>query len=114
MYAEATNNEQITFRNFSASVRKTTTMQLSPPDVTKYLGLGIASVINALNPEMVVIGGEITNVKSLIFNSLLKEIKERTRKILSGVRLDFSQLGNRAAALGMGTIVLEKIINALS
>jgi tartrate dehydratase alpha subunit/fumarate hydratase class I-like protein len=63
---------------------------------------------------MVIIGGEITNVKSLIFNSLLKEIKERTlEKSFAGVRLEFSQLGNKAAALGMGTIVLEKIINAL-
>ena len=116
MYAEATNNEQITFPEF---LRKCQENDYHATEVlrtvTKYLGLGIASVINALNPEMVVIGGEITNVKSLIFNSLLKEIKERTlEKSFSGVRLDFSQLGNRAAALGMGTIVLEKIINALS
>lgn len=115
MYTERTNNDRITFLEFLHRCHEndphaTEVLQT----VTTYLGLGIASVINGLNPEMVIIGGEITNVKSLIFNSLLREIKERTlEKSFTGVRLEFSQLGNKAAALGMGTIVLEKIVNAL-
>ncbi|HHW12990.1 MAG TPA: ROK family transcriptional regulator [Firmicutes bacterium] len=116
MYAEETGNQQITFPEFLLKCHEddhcaTNVLQT----VSKYLGLGIASVINGLNPEMVIIGGEIANVKPLIFNSLLKEIKERTlEKSYAGVRLEFSQLGNKAAALGMGTIVLEQIINALT
>ena len=115
MYTEKTNNKQVTFPEFLRRCRENNDQATEVlQTVTKYLGLGIASVINILNPEMVIIGGEITNVKSLIFNSLLKEIKERTlEKSFAGVRLEFSQLGNKAAALGMGTIVLEKIINAL-
>lgn len=115
MYAAKANDEQITFPEFlqrCAANHPPATAVLQT--VTRYLGLGIASVINGLNPEMVIIGGEIANDKTLIYNSLLKEIKERTlEKSFAGVRVEFSELGNKATALGMGTIVLEQIINAL-
>jgi predicted NBD/HSP70 family sugar kinase len=79
--------------------------------VAQYLGIGIANIINGLNPEMVVIGGELIEVKELIYNSLVKTIKERTlEKSFASVRLEFSQLGNKAVALGMGNIVLDQML----
>ena len=116
MYAETTGNKQISFPEFLLKCQENDGHATNVlRTVTKYLGLGIASVINGLNPEMVIIGGKITNLKPLIFNSLLKEIKARAlEKSFAGVRLEFSQLGNKAAALGMGSIVLAQITNALT
>lgn len=43
----------------------------------RYLGLGLASVINALGPAMVYVGGEITEAWDLIESHVLRAIKER-------------------------------------
>ena len=44
----------------------------------RYLGLGLASVINAIDPSEIYIGGEITEAWSLIEPQVREAIKERT------------------------------------
>ncbi|HVF47230.1 MAG TPA: ROK family protein [Pyrinomonadaceae bacterium] len=44
----------------------------------RYLGLGLASVINAIDPSFVYIGGEITEAWDLIESQVREAIKERT------------------------------------
>jgi predicted NBD/HSP70 family sugar kinase len=44
----------------------------------RYLGLGLASVINAIDPFCVYIGGEITEAWDLIESQVREAIKERT------------------------------------
>lgn len=43
----------------------------------KYLGIGIANVVNALNPELVIIGGSISESVGLFANDLQSVIKHR-------------------------------------
>lgn len=116
MYAEKTKLDQIGFQDFLRKSAHGEPQALEVlQSVAKYLGLGIGNIINGLNPEMVVIGGEITEVKELIYNLLVKEIKRRTlEKSFAGVRLEFSELGNKAVALGMSSIVLDQMINKLN
>lgn len=79
--------------------------------VVKYLGIGIANIVNGINPQMVVIGGKIAELRELVYNKLLKEVKERTLlKAFSGLKIDFSGLENRACALGAAGMVVDKII----
>ena len=44
----------------------------------RYLGLGLASVINAIDPSFVYIGGEITEAWELIESHVREAVKERT------------------------------------
>jgi predicted NBD/HSP70 family sugar kinase len=44
----------------------------------RYLGLGLASVINAIDPSIVYIGGEITEAWDLIEPQVREAIEERT------------------------------------
>jgi len=44
----------------------------------RYLGLGLASVINTIDPSLVYIGGEITEAWDLIEDPVREAIKERT------------------------------------
>lgn len=44
----------------------------------RYLGLGLASVINAIDPSFIYIGGEITEAWDLIESQVREAIKERT------------------------------------
>lgn len=48
-----------------------------------YLGIGLANIVNILNPEIIVIGGGVSNVKGL-FSVAEKEMKKR---ILKGVNV---------------------------
>jgi len=67
----------------------------------KYLALGIANIVNSLNPEMVVIGGEITSawaiVEPLIHETLAPKVFARN---LASVRIAPSSLKENASLEG--------------
>jgi N-acetylglucosamine repressor len=44
----------------------------------RYMGLGLAAIVNAINPARIVVGGEITGAWDLIGKTVLAAIKERT------------------------------------
>ena len=75
--------------------------------IIRDLGLGIANIVNGLNPEMVVIGGKIIAAEKL-FSPLLKEIKTHCLdKSFSGLSIRFSGLQNKAAAWGMAGMMMD-------
>lgn len=81
-------------------------------ETTDYLGLGIANLINGLNPEMIVIGGKITEVESAIQCRLLEEIKEHCFEYsYRDVEIKFSQLKNKATALGVGGLMIDYLLD---
>ncbi len=49
-------------------------------DTAKFLGAGIASIINILNPEMVVIAGGVTRAGDTLFDPLRAEVRRRAFK----------------------------------
>jgi predicted NBD/HSP70 family sugar kinase len=78
-------------------------------ETVMYLGLGLTNLINGLNPEMIVLGGSIVGIGPLIYPDLLKNIKERCFEFsFKKVNLRFSQLDNHAAALGVGSLAIER------
>jgi N-acetylglucosamine repressor len=50
----------------------------------RYLGLGLASIVNALDPARIFIGGEITTAWSLIEPIVRSALKERTLTVFGG------------------------------
>ena len=48
--------------------------------VAKFLGAGVASIINVLNPEMVVIAGGVTRAGDTLFEPLRAEVRRRAFK----------------------------------
>jgi glucokinase len=49
-------------------------------DTAKFLGAGIANIINVLNPEMVVIAGGVTRAGDHLFDPLRAEVRRRAFK----------------------------------
>jgi predicted NBD/HSP70 family sugar kinase len=83
--------------------------KLAMEETVRYLGLGLANLINGLNPEMIILGGGIVRVKQHIYADLLKNIKERCSEFsFKEVNLRFSELENHAAALGVGWLAIER------
>jgi glucokinase-like ROK family protein len=81
-------------------------------ETTDYLGLGIANLINGLNPEMIIIGGKITEAESSIQYRLFKEVKKHCFEYsYRDVEIKFSHLKNKATALGVGGLMINRLLD---
>ena len=67
----------------------------------KYLGIGLANVINLLDPEVIVIGGGIANAYKLFVKEMEKEIRKR---VISPVSKKYVKI-KKAALNGLGGAV---------
>ena len=66
-----------------------------------YLGIGVASVINILNPELIVLGGGIMEIGEPVWREVHREVKTRALSASAQqVRLVPAQLGGRAGVMG--------------
>lgn len=82
--------------------------------ITKYLGVGIGNIVNGLNPQMVVIGGKITEAGDMIYDKILQQIKYYTlRRSMTELEVQFSALNSKASAMGVAGMVLDKAIEML-
>ena len=72
----------------------------------KYLGIGLANIVDALNPDMIVIGGGIANAGELLLNSAKSEMR---KNILSPTakktQVLKAKLGEFAGAIGAGLLI---------
>lgn len=72
------------------------------------LGAGIASMIHAFNPALVVLGGGVTNAGQLLFEPVRRSVAERTMPWLHEVvRIVPAELGERTGILGAVAIALD-------
>jgi glucokinase len=74
-------------------------------EVIEYLGAGIASLVNLLNPEIVVLGGGVIyGTKHLIDDMKLVLHKRAMTESLKGLRIEKAKLGEESALLGVSFI----------
>lgn len=67
----------------------------------RYLGIGLASIINAFNPQAIILGGGLTNVGDMILSPALETARARSfEQSFRDVRVVIGELGERAPALG--------------
>ena len=72
----------------------------------RYLGIGIASLINIFNPEKIVIGGGVANAGKFIFDPLCRTIQERALPIASqDTKVVRAKLGEEAGVIGAAMLV---------
>lgn len=74
--------------------------------VGSYIGIGLTSVINLLNPEKVIIGGGVADAGDILFDPIKKTIKDRAMAVAgSAVEIVPAQLGNSAGVIGASLLV---------
>jgi len=80
----------------------------------KRLGIKIASLVNLLNPEVVVIGGGLEEAGDAFLNKVNSTVKDWAfREITENLRIVYSQLRENAVALGAASMVTQKIFARL-
>src|SRR6185436_10468806 len=77
-------------------------------DVGGHLGVAVASLMNVLNPAVVVLGGEITGVGELLLAPVRAAVRERSlATTFEDTGIITSNLGEKAIAVGGATMVLR-------
>jgi predicted NBD/HSP70 family sugar kinase len=69
-------------------------------DMGRASGVAIANVVNLLNPEVIVIGGDLTRAGEVVTDPMITMAKRLSMPAASGVRLQTTPLGERVFALG--------------
>jgi predicted NBD/HSP70 family sugar kinase len=76
-------------------------------DVGERLGIVIATLLNTLDVQRVVIGGEISSVGDMLLDAVRHAVRKRALpSAVAQTRIMTSNLGPRAIALGAATLVL--------
>lgn len=74
----------------------------------RYLGVGIANLLNLLNPGLIVLGGEVAAAGDFFLEAVRNTVRERAMpKAAQEAEICFSGVGDDAVAIGAATVVLE-------
>lgn len=73
-----------------------------------YVGVGIANLLNLLNPGLIVIGGELATAGDFFLDAVRSSVCERAMsKATQEADIRFSAIGSDAVAIGAATVALE-------
>lgn len=74
----------------------------------KYIGTGVASVINLLNIERIVLGGGVMDAGPLILNPIIQEVKRRAfQPCFEATSIVIAELGLDAAPIGVALLARD-------
>ena len=78
-----------------------------------YLGIGLANLINILNPEMIVIGGGVVNGWDLFEKHMHQQVEERAFPLLAArVKIARAKCGDDAGLLGAARLGFKDLNSA--
>jgi glucokinase-like ROK family protein len=82
-------------------------------EIGRYLGIGIATVVNAFNPEMTIIGNRLALARPWIERPLREAVERHSlRHHRDRSRLEFASLGLDSAALGAASLAISRFLAA--
>lgn len=74
----------------------------------KYIGTGVASVLNLLNVERIVLGGGVMDAGELILNPIIQEAKRRAfQPCFEATQILAATLGDEAATIGAAMLARD-------
>ena len=78
--------------------------------IGEHLGRGIAVLIHLFNPELIIIGGELTKAENYLIDPIQQNLNKYTiSKIRRDAQIITSSLGNNAGLLGTVALVMNKV-----
>ena len=75
-----------------------------------YVGVGLANLVNIFNPELIVIGGGLSNIGDMLFEPAFKTTRDRAYKeTFQAVRFATAKLGRNSGVLGAAIFALQEM-----
>lgn len=80
-------------------------------EAIEYIGIGLASYINLLDPDLIILAGGVVNSGDILISGIKKIIKERQMKYAGRkVKIRVAKLGADATAIGAASLILKAFI----
>lgn len=80
-------------------------------EISFHLGLAIANLANAINPEKIVIGGGVSKVGDLLIENIKKYFQAYALpRVSAGAQITVATLGNDAGVIGAVWLIKQKLI----
>ena len=81
----------------------------------RFLGIGVANLINAYNPERIILGGEAIKAGEPWFEAVKESVRDRTLpEVYAGTEIYMSELEIDPAFLGTGSLVIAAAFENVS
>lgn len=79
-------------------------------DAAEALGVGLVNIIHLFNPDMIILGGGVTQMGPLLMEPALQVVQERAMSVPSmAVRIVQAQLGVDVGLVGAGALIYSNI-----
>jgi glucokinase len=103
--------EDVTAELVAVAARRKDRLALSVIDeAAGYLGIGLANLVNIINPQMIIIGGGVSKMGAMLFRPAGKSMKEHAFKLPARtVRVVRPGLGMDAGLIGAAIFTQEKL-----
>lgn len=110
-FGEALRDKTISTQKLAEAARDGNSAALALfAEAGRYLGIAVASVVNLLNLEAVIIGGGVAASFDLLSESLKREIHSRAFPIPAGrLRIERAALGDDGGIIGSGALVMDHL-----
>jgi len=75
----------------------------------RYLGIGLSTVVQVLNPELIVIGGGLTNMGSMLLDPCMESLRQNIHPVLWGAgRVVIGQFQQNVSVIGGAAMVFSQ------
>ena len=109
------NKEEITLDNILEAVEEEDVLAIETvEEVGNILGRAIAGLINIFNPELVVIGGRVSQAKEYLLLPIKSAIQKHSLNLINqDTTIKFSKLGKKAGPIGACMLSRSKLLGLL-
>jgi len=77
-------------------------------DAIHYLGIGLATMVNILNPDIIILGGGVSNAPNKVYVQLRKEVKKYALpQLTKNLKIVRHKISDSAGTLGAAALVFE-------
>ncbi len=104
-------SQKITARTVQDAAEQGDTVALDLVERTaQYLGIGLANLLNVFNPELIVMGGGLTNLGGRFLESAYATAKSRAYRIAwDAARFRLASLGRNSGVLGAAAYAFDRL-----
>ncbi|MCI3919903.1 ROK family protein [Paenibacillus sp. TRM 82003] len=80
-------------------------------DIGRYLGIGIATIVNAFNPEMIIVGNRLGLARPWLEAAVLESVERSSLRFhRERARIEFASLGLDSSALGAASLAISHFV----
>ena len=104
------NLENVTAKIVSLAARKGDLLAREiVAETANYLGIGMANLVNIFNPDLIVVGGGVSQMGGMLLKPVRKVVKDRAFRLPARtVRIVRARLGSHAGIIGAAAYVFEQ------